>query len=38
MRRSGATVDWQVCIANACRAMGDDLPAEADPVTLKRCE
>jgi hypothetical protein len=37
MRRSGATADWQVCVGAACRPMGDYLPAEADPVTLKRC-
>lgn len=38
MRRSGATADYQVCIAGVCRAMADYLPAEADPVVLKRCE
>ncbi|SEG82962.1 DUF1850 domain-containing protein [Bosea lathyri] len=38
MRRSGATADWQVCIAGACRAMGSYLPAEADPVTLRACD
>ena len=37
MRRSGATADWQVCIAGACRPMGDYLPPEADPVVLKAC-
>lgn len=37
MRRSGATADWRVCIGGQCRPMGDYLPAEADPVTLKRC-
>lgn len=37
MRRSGATADWQTCVAGQCRAMSEDLPAEADPVTLKAC-
>ncbi len=37
MRRSGATVDWRVCIAGDCRPMGDFLPAQADPVALRRC-
>lgn len=38
MRRSGASADWQVCIAGACRGMGDYVPEAADPVVLKRCE
>ena len=38
LRRSGATADWRLCIDGACRPMGDYLPAEADPVRLKRCE
>ena len=38
MRRSGATADWRVCTASGCRAMGDYLPADADPVTLKICD
>jgi hypothetical protein len=37
MRRSGATADWQVCVRSICRPMGELLPAEADPVTLRRC-
>jgi hypothetical protein len=37
MRRSGATADWQVCVAGACRPMGEYLPAEADPVALRAC-
>ncbi len=37
MRRSGATADWQLCIAGQCRPMGDYLPEHADPVTLQRC-
>ena len=37
MRRSGATADWQVCVAGTCRAMGDYLPPEVDPVILKAC-
>jgi hypothetical protein len=37
LRRSGATADWRVCIAGRCRPMGDYVPADADPVTLKPC-
>ena len=37
MRRSGATADWRICTASGCRPMGDYLPADADPVTLKIC-
>jgi len=37
MRRSGATADWQVCVAGACRPMGAYLPRDADPVILKAC-
>jgi hypothetical protein len=37
MRRSGATADWQVCTAGRCRAMGELVPPEADPVTLTAC-
>jgi hypothetical protein len=37
LRRSGATDDWQVCIAGRCRPMGDYLPKDADPVTLTTC-
>lgn len=37
MRRSGATADWQLCIAGACRPMGDYLPEDADPVVLRAC-
>lgn len=37
MRRSGATADWQVCIAGRCRTMSDLVPAEADPITLTVC-
>ena len=37
MRRAGATADWRVCIAGVCRPMGDYLPADADPVTLRSC-
>jgi hypothetical protein len=37
MRRSGATADWQICVAGACRPMGDYLPGDADPVMLRRC-
>ena len=38
MRRSGATADWRICMASGCRPMGDYLPADADPVTLKICD
>lgn len=38
MRRSGATADWRLCSAGRCRSMGDYMPAEADPVTLKICD
>ena len=38
LRRSGATADWRVCIAGACRPMGDYLPEEADPVALTVCD
>lgn len=49
LRRSGATADWEVCpvaakewasatgSAAACRAMGDLVPADADPVRLIPC-
>jgi hypothetical protein len=37
LRRSGATADWNVCIAGRCRPIGDYLPADADPVTLTIC-
>ncbi|MFI4982126.1 MAG: DUF1850 domain-containing protein [Nevskiales bacterium] len=37
LRRSGATDDWQVCIAARCRPMRDYLPKDADPVTLTTC-
>jgi hypothetical protein len=37
LRRSGATTDWQICIAGACRPMGDYLPVDADEVILMTC-
>lgn len=37
MRRSGATADWQVCIAGRCAPIDRYLPEEADPVALRRC-
>jgi hypothetical protein len=37
LRRSGATNDWQVCIAGRCRPMGAYVPADADPVSLRTC-
>jgi hypothetical protein len=36
-RRSGATPDWEVCIAGRCRAMRSYVPADADPVVLRVC-
>ena len=38
MRRSGATADWRICKDGTCKPMGDYLPADADPVTLKICD
>lgn len=37
LRRSGATSDWRICIDGRCRAMGEMIPADADPVTLALC-
>ncbi len=37
MRRSGATADWQVCIAGKCQAMSELAPHEADPIALTVC-
>jgi len=37
LRRSGVTADWRVCIAGRCRPMGDYVPADADPVSLRAC-
>ena len=37
LRRSGATDDWQVCIARQCKPMGAYVPKDADPVTLTTC-
>jgi hypothetical protein len=37
LRRSGATADWDVCIAGQCKTMGAYVPAKADPVTLTAC-
>ena len=37
LRRSGATDDWQVCIAGHCQSMRSLLPSDADPVTLTTC-
>lgn len=38
MRRSGATADWRVCIAEVCRPMADYVPMQADPVILRACK
>lgn len=37
LRRSGATADWRLCTEGQCRALGDLVPAEADPVLLRPC-
>lgn len=37
LRRSGATADWDVCIAGRCRPMGDIVPADSDPVSMTPC-
>lgn len=37
LARSGATVDWRVCIAGRCRAMGEIVPPEGDRVTMATC-
>lgn len=37
LRRSGATADWRICIDAACRAVGDLVPGDADPVLLAPC-
>jgi hypothetical protein len=38
MRRSGATADWRICIAGACRPMEAYVPPQADPVAMRACE
>jgi hypothetical protein len=38
LRRSGATADWRICIAGACRPMEAYVPPAADPVVLKACD
>lgn len=38
LRRSGATADWQICLAGDCRDLGSLVPAEADPVVLSACD
>jgi hypothetical protein len=38
LRRSGATADWQLCIDGTCRALGDIVSQDADPVLLRVCE
>jgi len=45
LRRSGATADWQVCLAGSCRSIGERLgeapgapiPPDADPVRIAPC-
>jgi hypothetical protein len=37
LRRSGATADWDVCIAGECKPMSAYVPPKADPVTLTSC-
>lgn len=38
LARSGATADWRICEAGACRPMSAILPVEADRVTLTVCD
>jgi hypothetical protein len=38
LRRSGATADWNICIAGTCKPMSDYVPVDADPVTLSLCD
>ena len=38
LRRSGATADWQICIAGQCRPMAAYIPPDADPVVMKTCD
>lgn len=38
LRRSGATADWQVCMDERCRPMGELIAADADPVELAVCD
>jgi hypothetical protein len=38
LARSGATADWRICEAGACRPMSAILPVEADKVTLTVCD
>lgn len=38
LRRSGATEDWRICVAGACRSAGELLPPDADPVVLRACD
>ena len=37
LRRSGATADWRICVAGACRPFDELVPAKADPVRLAPC-
>lgn len=38
LRRSGATADYEICIAGRCKPMGDYLPLDADPVSIQGCD
>lgn len=38
LARSGATADWRICAAGACRPMADLLPADVDRVTMTTCD
>jgi len=38
LRRSGATADWNICQSGVCKAMGELIPPESDPVTLSLCD
>ena len=38
LRRSGATADWSICTRDGCRAVGEFVGPEADPVLLAPCD
>lgn len=38
LARSGATADWRICEAGACRPMSAMLPVDVDRVTLTVCD
>jgi hypothetical protein len=38
LRRSGATADYQICVAGQCRPVAAYVPADADPVVIEACD